>query len=110
VATYVYANNRPTVMVDPSGMGAIWTNASGTQNLFGRVADGVAFPTLVRLYSVYETAAFTTAAGAVAIGGTLACAPYAGVACAGIAVTAGSAFVGGLFATYHEVDSLLESY
>jgi RHS repeat-associated protein len=25
-STYVYANDRPTVLIDPSGMGAVWAN------------------------------------------------------------------------------------
>lgn len=73
---------------------------------------GISFETAVKVYSLAETVAFTAASASIATFGTAACvAGTAGtlsVACAGIALTAGSATVAGVYATYREAKALAE--
>lgn len=37
VAAYAYADNRPTILVEPSGWGAVWSEASSHQGCTGRL-------------------------------------------------------------------------
>jgi hypothetical protein len=88
---------RDVVDVATSGLHAAYCAVSSLS---------INFEDVVKAWSIGETAAFTVAAGAIAVGGTAAClgATAGNPACGLIFITAGTVAAGGVYGTIHEIN------
>jgi RHS repeat-associated protein len=105
---YAYAGDDPIGLADPGGLCLVKVACGAQKSVAHGVSSAGKFVkrNALHLYATGEVAAYTVAAGAIAVGGTAACvagtAGTASVACGAIAVTAGTVAAGGAYATYRE--------